>query len=152
MFERLPVEIIDYIYSEFISPKTTFTEEVIPELRATFIFTSFLTPVDVSEEMSRFAGWKPKINKSRVDITKCICDYIRINNLQNPQDRRFIIPDNKLNELLGYPEPPLSYLKMQTCITKHCLKRNIWNKYKHILYDNGVLVNPHDIEEHPIFR
>jgi hypothetical protein len=40
--------------------------------------------------------------RSRVEVTKFICDYIKSNNLQNPQDRRQIVPDSKLCKLLDF--------------------------------------------------
>lgn len=80
----------------------------------------FQKPVPISKELADFTGWPKDELRSRVDVTKYICDYIYENNLQNPQDRRQIIPDDKLQKLLGFnPEKskePLKYYTIQTCL------------------------------------
>ena len=85
--------------------------------------SGFLKPVIISKEMVAFTGWKQDELRSRVDVTKFICNYIRDNNLQNPQDRRQIIVDKKLSELLEFnpnvEKEPLTYYRIQTYIKKH---------------------------------
>ncbi len=79
----------------------------------------FEKPVPISAELARFCQWAPNDLKSRVDVTKYICKYISDHNLQNPEDRRQIRPDNKLKKLLGYdPEhgDVLRYYNIQTCL------------------------------------
>ena len=80
----------------------------------------FQKPVPISEELAEFTGWPKNELRSRVDVTKYICDYIYENNLQNPQDRRQIIPDDKLQKLLGFnpkkSKEPLKYYTIQTCL------------------------------------
>lgn len=84
--------------------------------------SGFLKPVSISKEMSTFAGWKPDELHSRVDVTKYICNYIKENNLQNPDDKRQITPDAKLKKLLNYTTKggePLKYYSLQTCLKQH---------------------------------
>jgi upstream activation factor subunit UAF30 len=85
--------------------------------------SGFLKPVAISGEMAEFTGWNPTEPKSRVEVTKYICDYIKQNNLQNPEDRRQIKPDAKLQKLLGYnPKKntdPLRYYSLQTHLKRH---------------------------------
>ena len=83
--------------------------------------SGFLTPVKISSEMAKFTGWKPEDLKSRVDVTKYLCNYIRENKLQNPEDRRQIVADKKLAKLLDYNEgdKPLTYYRIQTYMKKH---------------------------------
>jgi len=85
--------------------------------------SGFLKPVNISKEMALFTGWDQNELKSRVDVTKYICNYIRDNNLQNPQDRRQIIVDNKLSKLLDFDpnveKEPLTYYRIQSYIKKH---------------------------------
>lgn len=64
--------------------------------------SGFNKKVPVSKEMARFAGWDPKEEHSRVEVTKFLCKYIKDNDLQNPTDRRQIKPDAKLRKLLNY--------------------------------------------------
>lgn len=80
--------------------------------------SGFQKPVKLSNELSKFAGWPPDELRSRVDVTKYICDYIASNKLQNPEDKRQIWPDAKLQKLLGFnpakAEKPLYYYGIQT--------------------------------------
>ena len=85
--------------------------------------SGFLKPVIISKDMAKFTGWNPEELRSRVDVTKYICKYIRDNDLQNPEDRRQILADKKLAKLLEYSvdddEKPLTYYRIQTYMKKH---------------------------------
>ena len=89
--------------------------------------SGFLKPVRISKEMGKFTGWDNKELRSRVDVTKYICKYIKENNLQNPEDRREINPDNKLKKLLGYDRKvdgnPLTYYRIQSYMKKHFINQ-----------------------------
>ena len=92
--------------------------------RAKNTSSGFMKPVAISGEMSKFTGWGADELKSRVDVTKYICGYIRDNNLQNPDDRRQIVPDKKLQALLkldkkSLKEEPLTYYSLQKKIQPH---------------------------------
>jgi chromatin remodeling complex protein RSC6 len=84
--------------------------------------SGFQKPVKISKELAKFAGWSEDELRSRVEVTKYICDYISEHNLQNPDDRRQIKPDTKLQKLLGYnpktAEQPLRYYSIQTQLKK----------------------------------
>jgi len=88
--------------------------------------SGFLKPVSISKEMSKFAGWKENELKSRVDVTKSICNYIREKNLQNPNDKRQIVPDAKLRKLLNFSakDKNLTYYELQKIIQPHFPKKN----------------------------
>lgn len=83
--------------------------------------SGFLKPVQISKDMAQFAGWDSAQPRSRVDATKALCKYIKEHNLQNPDNRREIFPDEKLKKLLGYEEgsDPLTYYSMQTYMKSH---------------------------------
>lgn len=90
--------------------------------------SGFLKPVKISKEMAKFTGWDPSELRSRVDVTKYICKYIKDHDLQNPEDRRQICvdKDSKLRKLLGYDtnkdSNPLTYYRLQTYMKKHFVK------------------------------
>lgn len=88
--------------------------------------SGFLKPVKISKDMAKFTGWDPEVLRSRVDVTKYVCNYIRENNLQNPTDRRQILADNKLSKLLKYDSKtssePLTYYRIQTHLKPHFVK------------------------------
>ena len=85
--------------------------------------SGFMKPVKISSDMASFTGWDAGQLRSRVEVTKYICDYIKKNELQNPEDRRQIVPDTKLSKLLGYDtkkeDKPLTYYYLQQKIQPH---------------------------------
>jgi chromatin remodeling complex protein RSC6 len=86
--------------------------------------SGFLKPVQISKELAKFTGWKVSEPRSRVDVTKFICDYIKQKNLQDPSDKRRICvdKDDKLRNLLGYNvenDKPLTYYSLQTYLKTH---------------------------------
>jgi chromatin remodeling complex protein RSC6 len=87
--------------------------------------SGFLKPVPVSGELCKFTGWDPEEMRSRVDVTKFICSYIKDNDLQNPEDKRQILADKKLCALLNYDskkDGPLTYYMIQSYIKPHFIK------------------------------
>ena len=81
-----------------------------------------MKPVSISSDMCKFAGWNKTEKHSRVDVTKNICNYIKENDLQNPEDRRKIIPDSKLKSILRLGDKekePLTYYSLQKHIQVH---------------------------------
>jgi len=89
----------------------------------TNVSSGFLKPVNISKEIAKFTGWSATEKKSRVEVTKYLCNYIRENNLQNEKDKRQIKPDNKLAKLLNYDEKtaqqPLTYFHLQALLKNH---------------------------------
>jgi upstream activation factor subunit UAF30 len=88
--------------------------------------SGFMKPVQISKEMAKFTGWDPKELKSRVDVTKYLCEYVKKKDLQDPADRRRILADKKLAALLNFDEEkdgqPLTYFFLQKKIQPHFLK------------------------------
>lgn len=89
--------------------------------KRTNVNSGFLKQVSISKEMAKFIGCDAGELKSRVDVTKAICAYIKGNNLQNPKDRREILPDSKLKKLLRIEkgEEPLTYYRVQSKLKPH---------------------------------
>jgi upstream activation factor subunit UAF30 len=86
--------------------------------------SGFLKPVQISKDLAKFTGWDHSQLRSRVDVTKYICDYIKQNNLQDPEDKRNIRvdQDSKLKKLLNYDNKdgkPLTYYSLQTYLKSH---------------------------------
>uniref|UniRef100_A0A6C0EK53 DM2 domain-containing protein n=1 Tax=viral metagenome TaxID=1070528 RepID=A0A6C0EK53_9ZZZZ len=90
--------------------------------------SGFLKPVGISEELAKFTGWDPSKLRSRVDVTKFICAYIKEKKLQNPENGREIRveTDPKLQKLLKYDkkkdDKPLTYYSLQTYLKPHFKK------------------------------
>jgi len=91
-------------------------------VRKNKVVSGFQKPTRISKDLAKFTGWNETDLHSRVEVTKFICDYIKTNNLQNPQDRRQIVPDTKLQKLLGYnpkkETEPLRYYSIQFHLNK----------------------------------
>jgi SWIB-domain-containing proteins implicated in chromatin remodeling len=103
-------------------------------VRKNKVVSGFQKPTRISKDLTKFTGWNENDLHSRVEVTKFICDYIKTNNLQNPEDRRQIVPDAKLQKLLGYnpkkETEPLRYYSIQFHL----------NKMKHFPKDPVVVV------------
>lgn len=91
--------------------------------RAKNTTSGFMKPVQISDEMIKFTGWDADAPKSRVDVTKFICNYIKENELQKPEDRRVILPDAKLKKILNHQDGDnLTYYSLQKKIQHHFTK------------------------------
>jgi chromatin remodeling complex protein RSC6 len=78
--------------------------------------SGFSKPQLITDEMADFAGWERGCEKSRNDINRALCAYIKENGLQAESNKRLIQPDENLAELLQYDEAdfgPLDFARMQ---------------------------------------
>lgn len=75
----------------------------------------FQKPTLLSDQLCAFLN-KPKGHEmARVEVTKELNKYIKSQNLQNPEDKRKINPDHKLEKLLGLKKgDTLTYFNLQT--------------------------------------
>lgn len=82
--------------------------------------SEFLKPKNISESLSKFLGLEKGTQITRTEATREINKYIRINNLQDPNDRKKIIPDVKLSSLLNLSSSEeLTYFNIQSKIKPH---------------------------------
>jgi len=82
-------------------------------------------PVRISSDLAQFIGCSEDEQKSRVEVTKILCNYIKSHDLQNPQNKKEILPDATLSKLVDYDENqhgPLTYCSIHKLIQKHFLK------------------------------
>jgi chromatin remodeling complex protein RSC6 len=95
-----------------------------PTTRRNNTNSGFLKPVQISKDLAKFTGWDQGTARSRVDVTKYICNYIKEKNLQDPTDKRNIRveEDSDLKKLLkfdGKDKKPLTYYRLQTYLKPH---------------------------------
>lgn len=64
--------------------------------------SGLLKPVTISEEMAEFANWGKEELHSRVDVTKVICVYVKNNKLQKQSNKKTILPDQLLKNILRW--------------------------------------------------
>lgn len=86
--------------------------------------SGFLKPVQISKDLAKFTGWDQNQLRSRVEVTKFICEYIKQHNLQDPEDKRKIRIENdqNLKKLLKFDAKdgkPLTYYSLQTYLKSH---------------------------------
>ena len=69
----------------------------------------------LSKELSKLLDVK---ELTRGEVLKQVWVYIRAHNLQDPQDKRMILPDDKLGKVLGTKEP-VSMFAMTKLLSAH---------------------------------
>lgn len=77
--------------------------------------TSAMPAQKLSADLEAVVG-KPELSRSQV--TKELWDYIKAHNLQDPNNRRLIVPDAKLAKVFGSKEP-LDMFKLAGILSKH---------------------------------
>ena len=91
--------------------------------------SGFMKLNNISNELSNFMNLEDKNEqKSRVDVTKYICNYIKNNNLQNPTDKREILPNLELQKLFRIDCSKIKYYNIQTLLKIHFPKKEIIDK------------------------
>lgn len=84
----------------------------------------FAKPMEISEEMLEFAGKEAGTKMGRLEVTKSITEYIKENELQNKDNKREIIMDEKLKKILKVEEgTKLTYFNLQRYISPHIKKQ-----------------------------
>tara|TARA_Y100001968_G_C18996632_1_gene543922 strand:+ start:15 stop:632 length:618 start_codon:yes stop_codon:yes gene_type:complete len=63
--------------------------------------SGFTVPAPISDELAKFLGEKKGSLVPRTEVTRAVNLYVKNKNLQNPNNRKIIIPDAKLKKLLG---------------------------------------------------
>ena len=76
--------------------------------------SGFMKPMRPSQELAKIVGSEPL---PRSEVTKKIWAHIKKNKLQNPEDKREIIADDKLQPVFGGKK--LNMFEMTKAISKH---------------------------------
>ena len=81
-------------------------------------------PVEITSELSEFLGLTVGEFQSRQFITKEINKYVKEHDIQNPDNRRYILLDSKdegrkLGKLLRDPDQPLTFFNIQRYLKVH---------------------------------
>jgi chromatin remodeling complex protein RSC6 len=87
--------------------------------------SGFKIPVKISQEIAEFCSWDIETPRARIDVTNYICKYIKENDLQNPANRKIIVPDDRLQKLLAHNEEQhgsLTYASIQKLLAPHYTK------------------------------
>lgn len=85
--------------------------------------SGFAKPTSLSKELCKFLSVDENTQLARTDVTKKITTYVKDNNLQNPANKKQIIPDSKLGSLLKVPKgEELTYFNLQKYLKHHFQK------------------------------
>ncbi len=76
--------------------------------------SAFMKPMQPSEHLAKIVGSEPL---PRSEVTKKVWDHIKKNKLQNPENKREIIADDKLQPIFGAKK--LDMFKMTKAINGH---------------------------------
>ena len=83
----------------------------------------FAKPCKIKVELCDFLGVPHGSEMSRTDVTRGVNAYIKKHNLNKPENKRFIVPDDKLRSLLGVkPTEEVSYFQLQRYLSPHFIK------------------------------
>ena len=82
--------------------------------------SGFAKPSDISTELCDFLQMPSGSQLARTEVTKHITRYIREHNLQNPENKRHILPDAKLGSLLNVSDSDeVTYFNLQKYMKHH---------------------------------
>lgn len=83
----------------------------------------FAKPTKIVDELCVFCGVAPGSMMSRTDVTRFINGYIKSKDLNKPENKRIIVPDDALRTLLKLKAgDEVNYFKMQTYISPLFIK------------------------------
>jgi len=85
----------------------------------------FAVPSKVSDELCSFMECDPGTLIARTQVTKKLTEYIKLHNLQNPEQKKQILPDETLYTLLGEESRNvfLTHFTIQKYMNHHFFKK-----------------------------
>jgi chromatin remodeling complex protein RSC6 len=85
--------------------------------------SGFAKPTIVTDELCKFMGRNSGTKIARTEVTQYIISYIKTNNLRDNDNRKIIVPDAPLKNLLGVEEDQeVTYFNIQKFMNKHFVK------------------------------
>jgi chromatin remodeling complex protein RSC6 len=86
--------------------------------------SGFATPTKISDELCAFMSEPDGSEVARTEVTRFIIKYIKENELQNPENRRIIVPNEELGKLLGITDDDeVNYFNLQKFMNRHFHKK-----------------------------
>jgi chromatin remodeling complex protein RSC6 len=88
--------------------------------------SGFANPTKVTKELCEFMNKQEGTQIARTEVTRALISYIKSNNLQNKANKKIILPDEKLQFLLGInEEQELTYFNLQKYMNKHFISEPV---------------------------
>ena len=85
--------------------------------------SGFAKPTEITPELCAFLNVEKGTEMARTEVTKKLTAYIKEHGLQDNDNKRIIIPDTKLNTLLGNPTEQVTYFNLQKYMKVHFPKK-----------------------------
>ena len=83
--------------------------------------SGFAKPTPISNELSNFLNLNKDDEIARTEVTSKVIAYIKEHNLQNPENKKTILLDEKLKLLLEPGDNVITFFNLQTYLKKHFL-------------------------------
>ena len=83
--------------------------------------SGFAKPSPISPELASFLGLSASEQIARTDVTSKVIAYVKAQNLQNPENKKQIVPDAKLGAILQSGSDVVTFFNLQTYLKKHFL-------------------------------
>ena len=82
--------------------------------------SGFAVPTPITNELANFLGLPNDSQIARTDVTSKVIAYVKEHNLQNPDNKKQIVPDEALSFILKAPEGDvITFFNIQTYLKKH---------------------------------
>ena len=82
--------------------------------------SGFAKPTRISAELCNFLGKPAGTEMARTEVTKLLTQYVREKNLQDPNNKRTIVPDDRLKKLLNVSATDtVTYFNLQRHMKPH---------------------------------
>ncbi len=82
--------------------------------------SGFAKPSKVTKELCEFMKKEEGTEIARTEVTRALVSYIKENKLENLENSKIILPDDKLKELLDIKDDQeLTYFNIQKYMNKH---------------------------------
>jgi len=86
----------------------------------------FAKPTKITDVLCNFLGVPSGTEVSRTDVTRKINQYIKEHNLNKPENKRIILPDEKLSVILGVkPAEEVSFFHLQRHLSPLFVKKEV---------------------------
>lgn len=83
--------------------------------------SGFAKPTPISSDLSSFLNIPNGEEIARTDVTSKVIAYVKLNNLQNPANKKQIVPDENLGKILQSGNDVVTFFNLQTYLKKHFL-------------------------------
>ena len=88
--------------------------------------SGFAKPAPISNDLSSFLNLENGIELARTEVTSKVIAYVKEHQLQNPENKKQILLDEKLKKLLTPEEGDVvTYFNLQTYLKKHFIGQTV---------------------------